>query len=105
MPVIIPQPVFYHGHHRPMTEEEAKVLVGAIVVLTIIWVITSVFAVIRWRKEKKQFRSNPYLNNTFWDYFFFEPPILIVILNITMTTIYVIALIIFFGELAAKVIF
>lgn len=98
MPTIIPIPMpMHHGHSSPMTEHDSKVLIGCLIILSVLWIISSVFLIIKYRKLK-----NKSLHDGFWDYYYIGDYLLLGFLNAVMSIIYGAGILIWSGSLVAK---
>lgn len=82
------------GPHRPMTDEESKVMLGVFIVLNIIWLLNTLR--ILWINRPIKSFSN------FYEYFdFLEAPIS-VMLNAIMIVIWVIIILVGLGSIIAN---
>ena len=96
MPTIIP---VYHGHshcNRPMTEHESKVMLGCFIILSFIWVVSSIISIVKFYKNRKI-----YYYENFWEVYF-DDNIIQGVLHFIMTFLSIVIALIYLGSLIAK---
>ena len=92
MPVIVPIHTFHHGHHRPATEAEVSTMLGALLVVTAIWLVWSAIRIAT-RKNK---------DDEFWDWFLMDGGAVFFFMSVTVFSVYGVGALLFLGSLVGK---
>lgn len=95
MPTMMPIPMYHSGHSRPLNEYETKVLLGVFIILCVIWTISTIYLIIKYRNRK----DGDDIGNSFIYFYLFGDYIVLHILNILMSFISVMLILIYLGSL------
>jgi len=87
----------HHGHSRPLTEDEAKVMLACFAILTFIWIVSSIFNIRSYFKRVKLGYSPK-----FSEFYFFPDTFIQSVLHIIGVLGWGITLLIYLGSLLAK---
>jgi hypothetical protein len=94
---IMPIPI-YHGHSRPLTEYERKVLLGVFIILLSIWIVSSIYLLFKYYVRKN-------VSGSFFEYYYdihCDLNFFVAFLNYMMTFLFVIGVLIWLGSLVSK---
>jgi len=92
---------FDTGNAAPLTDYDIKVLKGILLILTVIWMLASIYTIYLYRKCK----GKNFLNHkiSFWEFYFWQSPISA--FHYIMTWLYGVLVIIYGGVLVANLLF
>lgn len=93
MPTIIPIIASHSSNSAPMTEADEKSLLGILIILTVIWTLSSLFSIVKYLQIKNEYRHYDFLPHYFVDY-----NLPMGIFHMGMTIIYVVLLLVLSGS-------
>lgn len=99
MPPVIPMSILIHcGHSILLVECEAKLIIGFLIVLFVLWVVNSIFIIYKYYDKSKD--EGIYLG--FIEWYFIGPYEFLGFFNYWMAFLYGILILIWLGSLVAQ---
>lgn len=93
MPTIIPIIASHSRNSAPMTEGDEKTLLGMLIILTVIWILSSLFSIVKYLQIKNEYPHYDFLPHYFADY-----NLVMGFFHVMMSVIYVVLLLVLSGS-------